>query len=303
MPKTLGVLTVHGMGDQNPDYAKPMIQELHDRIFGDSVSIEESDIAWEAGYWADDIQPEQCRLWKTLSKNPNMSYTKLRRFVISNFGDAIAYQRVPSGRNRNRTNYYSLFHRSIKNGLKNLRRRLGGDKPLIVIAHSLGSVIMSNYIWDAQKGNQKGKIKGTPFERLETLSGFITFGSTIPLFALAYNQRQNIRFPPENIKKYFPNASSNRVKRAVKWINFFDADDVLGYPIRHLGPSYKMVQDKEINVGGLFTFWNPVSHAEYWTDNDFTAPVAEAIEGVFRLLSEEEQASSRSNEQGMSIKN
>ena len=271
------------MGDQNPDYANPMIQELHERIFGDSVSIEESDIAWEAGYWADDIQKEQNELWKTLSKNPNMSYTKLRQFVISYLGDAIAYQRVPAGRNRNRTNYYSLFHRSIKNGLRNLRRRLGGDKPLIVIAHSLGSVIMSNYIWDAQKG-QKGKIKGTPFERMETLAGLITFGSTIPLFALAYNQRQNILFPPENIENYFPDASSNRVKQAVKWINFFDADDVLGYPIQPLGNSYEMVEDREINVGGLFTSWNPFSHADYWTDNDFTIPVAEAIEGVLKLL-------------------
>ncbi len=291
MPKKLGVLTVHGMGDQKPDYADPMIEELHNRIFGDSVSIEESDIAWEAGYWADDIQDEQDKLWKTLSKNPNMSYTKLRRFVISALGDAVGYQRVGSS-NVGRTDYYGQFHQSIHASLRNLRQQLGDDdKPLIVIAHSLGSVIMSNYIWDAQKR----KVKGTPFERMETLAGLITFGSTIPLFALAYNQRQNIQFPPENIENYFPDASSNGVKRAVKWINFFDADDVLGYPIRHLGPSYRIVEDREINVGGLLTFWNPFSHADYWTDNDFTVPVAEAIEGALKLLR-------RKNEQTPALK-
>ena len=48
MPKKLGVLTVHGMGEQKKDYANPMIEELHNRIFGDSVSIEDSEIAWEA---------------------------------------------------------------------------------------------------------------------------------------------------------------------------------------------------------------------------------------------------------------
>lgn len=280
MPKELGVLTVHGMGTQKPDYADPMIEELHDRIFGDSVSIEDSDIAWEAGYWANDIQGDQDVLWRTLSKNPNMSYTNLRQFVISALGDAIGYQRVHAS-NSGRTNYYEKFHQSINASLKNLREKIGDeDKPLIVIAHSLGSVIMSNYIWDAQKG----KISGTPFERMETLAGIITFGSTIPLFALAYNQRQNFRFPPDKIGSYFPDANTNRVRRAVKWINFFDADDVLGYPIRHLGPSYKMVQDKEINVGGLFTFWNPFCHTDYWTDNDFTEPVAKAIEKVLKLL-------------------
>ena len=28
-----------------------MIKELHYRIFGKSVSLEDSEIAWEAGYW------------------------------------------------------------------------------------------------------------------------------------------------------------------------------------------------------------------------------------------------------------
>ena len=285
MPKTLGVLTVHGMGDQKPDYADPMIEELHRRIFGDSVSIEDSDIAWEAGHWADAIQPAQDQLWEDLSDNPNMSYTKLRQFVISYLGDAIAYQRVHAS-NNGRMNYYEMFHQSINGSLKNLQEKIGDeDKPLIIIAHSLGSVIMSNYIWDVQKVD----VKETPFERMETLAGFITFGSTIPLFALAYKQRQNIQFPPKNIQNYFPQMNRDKVKDVVKWINFFDADDVLGYPIGHLGPSYGVVEDREINVGGLLTFWNPFSHADYWTDNDFTVPVAEAIEGVLKLLRRENE--------------
>ena len=280
MPKKLGVLTVHGMGDQEPDYADPMIEELHRRIFGDSVSIEDSGIAWEAGHWADAIQPAQDQLWEDLSDNPNMSYTKLRQFVISYLGDAIAYQRVHAS-NNGRMNYYEKFHQSINGSLKNLQEKIGDeDKPLIVIAHSLGSVIMSNYIWDAQHRNASG----TAFERMETLAGFITLGSTIPLFALAYKQRKNILFPPKNIENYFPDASSNGVKQAIKWINFFDADDVLGYPIQPLGVGYEMVDDREVNVGGLFTSWNPFSHAAYWTDNDFTIPVAEAIKGVHDLL-------------------
>jgi hypothetical protein len=38
-----------------------------------------------------------------------------------------------------------------------------------------------------------------------------------------------------------------------------------------------VTEDREINVGGILTSWNPMSHSEYWTNGDFTGPVAEFI--------------------------
>ena len=37
-----------------------------------------------------------------------------------------------------------------------------------------------------------------------------------------------------------------------EWINFYDRDDVIAYPLRSLNPAYKAVitDDREINVGG-----------------------------------------------------
>ena len=32
-----------------------------------------------------------------------------------------------------------------------------------------------------------------------------------------------------------------------------------------------------MNVGSILRSWNPLSHEEYWTDNDFTTPVATLI--------------------------
>ena len=67
-------------------------------------------------------------------------------------------------------------------------------------------------------------------------------------------------------------------KSKAKWLNFYDADDVLGYPLRQLSNSYKkLVKDNHINSGGLLTSWNPLSHNGYWTDNDMTKPAAELI--------------------------
>ena len=49
-----------------------------------------------------------------------------------------------------------------------------------------------------------------------------------------------------------------------------------------VSPSYgtAVSEDIEINVGGLFTSWNPIFHTEYWTDNDFIKPVAHLIRDV-----------------------
>ena len=59
-------------------------------------------------------------------------------------------------------------------------------------------------------------------------------------------------------------------------MNFFDADDVLGSPLKPLSPSYDQAvsADLEINVGNLLMAWNPIAHTAYWTDHDFAKPVA-----------------------------
>ncbi|HUG89750.1 MAG TPA: hypothetical protein VML55_02890 [Planctomycetaceae bacterium] len=64
-----------------------------------------------------------------------------------------------------------------------------------------------------------------------------------------------------------------------EWLNLYDPDDVLGYPLKPVNDAYAAVvtRDVEINAGGLLTSWNPASHDQYWTDKDLTAPAAEMI--------------------------
>ena len=69
------------------------------------------------------------------------------------------------------------------------------------------------------------------------------------------------------------------VRNKAKWLNYYDPDDVLGYPLKVINRAYDDVVDldKAINVGGLFSSWNPLSHNKYWTDDDFTEPAAAFI--------------------------
>ena len=263
MASLIGALVVHGIGVQKEDFAEDFISEMTTRLT--DLQVASDAVVWEIGYWADLLNAREAKLWDDLSQDHDLDWVTVRQFFINFFADAIAYQRKFVAHD----DMYRQIHNRIHQSLARLRSNLGNqDKPLIVIAHSLGSVIMSNYIWDEQTNQGLGT---NPFERMETLASIVTFGSNIPLFTLALDDIECITFPPPTLPA--------KLKTRAKWLNFFDGDDVLGYPLKPLSTSYRqtVTADLQINAGGLFTSWNPISHTEYWTDNDFTKPVAQLI--------------------------
>lgn len=266
MASEIGVLIVHGIGVQQPDFANDFIAEMNDRLH--DLGVAHGTITWEPAYWANLLNGPEKKLWDDLSRSYDLDWVTVRKFFINVFSDAIAYQRIPGEQH----DMYRDIHKRIHDHLFKLRTALGNqDKPLVVVAHSLGSVIMSNYIWDEQK---KEGLGNNSFERMDVLASMVTFGSNIPLFTLALPEVKSIEFPPAQLPE--------KLKTKAKWLNFFDADDVLGYPLKPLSSSYgkAVSKDIEINVGGLFTSWNPISHTDYWTDDDFTKPVAQLIRDV-----------------------
>ncbi len=266
MRKELAILVIHGMGSQSPDYADSMIEELNERV-GDLGKAPES-IAWKPVYWANIIERRQHEYLQAAKRGGELDYIALRRFMLSSFGDASAYQKVDSGYNST----YDKIHRRVAQGVRSLYETGVQSRPvpLIVLAHSLGGHIMSNYIWDRQR---PGDEAGSAFEQMATLSGFVTFGCNIPFFTFAHEKVEPIAFPPP--------ALPGPLREKAKWLNFYDPDDVLGYPLKAINAAYArtVTEDIAINAGGLFASWNPLSHGEYWTDNDFTRPVARFIAG------------------------
>lgn len=272
----LGVLVIHGIGSEPPDFAEPMIREFQNRL--KKWGLDPARVAWEGAHWTDVLRQREDELWNGLSQKHDLHYSELRRFIITNFGDAIAYQRLP-GRG---IDVYEAIHDKIHEHTILLRKKLGGDKPLVLMGHSLGSVILSNYVWDAQKGTgyvgRKRFRTWSRFEQLKTLCGIITFGSNLPIFTLALEKVVAIRFPPPRL--------AQKLRKAAKWLNFFDPDDVLGFPLKPLSPSYQksVTEDLSVNVGNPLKSWNPMSHTEYWTDNSFTQPVARMLADLLHVL-------------------
>lgn len=261
MDKKVGVLFVHGMGAVAEDFAHDTIEELRERIAGRGLNRDE--IAWQSVYWHPLLSSKENRLWVDLSAQNDLNWGKLRKFFINAFGAVSAYQSTGDPAE----SLYYRIHATVRDSLRELREKLGGhDKPLLVVAHSLGSVIISDYIWDRQKRKQEASFGSTPFERMETLSGMITLGSCIPLFTVACDRIAAIDFPSPFLTEV--------QKRRAKWLNLYDSDDVLGWPLKQLSPSYgaAVSEDIEVSVGNILTSWNPTNHAAYWTDDSVIKP-------------------------------
>lgn len=291
MPFKMGVLLIHGMGSQKRDYAEPMIQELRARVR--KKGGDDRQIAFEAVWWAPVLADAEASLLRRMQDGNDLRWMDLRRFVVHSLADALAYQDTYRPTTADQINVYRKVHNRIGEAMKTLRDRIRAESdagapevPLVIIAHSLGCHMMSNYVWDV-RDSASPKPAGNPFEDFQTLAGIVMFGCNIPLFTLAYTNLEPIRFPTPNLKAYFPKGTpAQAIADASQWLNFYDPDDVLGYPLRPLDAKFAkaVTRDVPVDVGSLLHAWNPLSHTEYWTDNEVTKPTAELIGRILKLL-------------------
>jgi len=212
----------------------------------------------------------------------------MRRFMVEFAADAIAYQPMPSERN-----VYADVHAVFADALANVVKRAGPDLPLVVIAHSLGTVIASNYLYDLQESAKRlaagrtdlvpkrvrERIGDTPLERGDTLAWLFTMGSPIGIWSLRYEN------PDFGVPIRVPAPAFARSRPGIRcgWVNLYDEDDVIGYPLKGLYPD-AILADVRVNVGNLLSSWNPLSHNAYWTDGDVTDRIAGDLADFWRKL-------------------
>jgi hypothetical protein len=250
MTKTVAFLTIHGMGETEPSYAKDIERAIQKKLASKWNKVE-----FDAIYYQHFLQPNELDYYEKTKKR--ISWGQLRKLMINGFADAgsLEYSRATPG---------GPYYRT-QNEIMDVLGRVfdaAGPVPVVILAQSLGCEVISNYIWDANKpsktyGFWKHAEDNEPagprleFQKLKTLHVLMTTGCNIPVFitGLAPEERVPINRPnPDFI-----------------WENYYDKDDVLGYPLADLSDAYaELVIDHRIPVGNLFTGWNPFSHNEYW---------------------------------------
>lgn len=282
--KRIAVAVVHGIGNQKSDFADSFSVQLK-KYFAKSISAfvkdPEAELVIKPVYWAPVLARDEDLLRLRLKKGGRMDYKGLRNFMLDFAADAVAYQPTASDKQA-----YAEIHGVFAQTLSYLALEAGSDAPLAVVSHSLGTVISSNYIYDLQ--NDAGKalvpvsVKAamgvSPLERGDTFSRFYTLGSPIALWGLRYNDfGVSIQMPPEKLHTHHPNVKG-------EWLNFYDPDDVIGYPLKSVNSSYdrSVTKDVQVNIGGLLSFWNPLSHSYYLDDKSVIVPVAQSLVSLWK---------------------
>jgi len=264
MPR-LVLLALHGMGDTDEHYSQALQEGLSERL-GELWR----EVAVQPVWYSPVFQGNENALWGAMAGEPanDLDSTLLRKLFLFGFADAAAFERSAHAEPATYRAVQRLIHDALVTGF----RRCGNlpSTPVIVIAQSLGGQVISSYLWDAQQGKHwfSDLPASTPdqdaFVRLRSLRHLVTTGCNIPIFTAGLSRRVNF----------------NRENPELSWHNFYDADDVLGWPLRQLdsvGNTYDWITDRPISAGNFLTGWNPASHLAYWTDRDVLKPVAEFI--------------------------
>lgn len=280
------LLTLHGMGETERGYEAALLQRLKPRLGAGAI-----DLGVHPVYYQDLLQENERIVWNRSDRQAPLHYDDLRKFLLFGFADAAGLETAKEEPG----SVYELAQLRIAQALFEACRAHGPDQPVVVISQSLGCHVMSNYLYDAQKKLWSGQrvaagiwrdiqefapqIAGRPLSAAEIgfLSGhtcrrWITTGCNIPIFVAAHKTMsiRPIQPPPGNSADF-------------RWLNLYDPDDVLGWPLAPLSDAYALlVQDQPINSGQGLVNWllkstTPLSHTAYWTDDDVLNPLARML--------------------------
>ena len=289
------LLCMHGMGNLtqnefNSDIAK-LRQNLAERLPADRFS--KIYIPSAGIFYSDLTQPQEDNVWRAMTTLGGLNtglirrntVNRIRRFIISGFSDATAFAGFNGSGTRQQ---YTDVQQRIYDALNDVYN-VCGEVPIVIISQSLGCQIMSSYLWDAQLYWRNTNFGGNfvidsrsiwknhqstnydSFLCLHSLKTWFTTGCNIPIFVSGFN---DVRAVHNRQHGYNFN-----------WFNYFDYDDILGYPLAPLrvlfdptnstghGQSYaNAVTDIQVNAndgiwGTITSSWNPMSHTQYWSDD------------------------------------
>jgi hypothetical protein len=290
----VGVVIIHGMGDPDPAFAAPLVDGLSRQLGSDATAV-----AFEPCFWADILQAGQDTIWRRLQGAPSpMRLNLLREWIVATLGDPTGYL---SGYERHGVPVLHSVHQRFADSLARVESRLASPAtaPLVVLAHSLGCVVVTNYLWNLERAAGEvaaaavsamhagarevaRKVVGdTPVQRLETLTGLVTFGCNIPLFLPPVPPYECVRFPRPALRA--------ELKATARWLNVYDPYDILGYPLNDLWDESHgtTIEDVALEVGMPGLSMTPLSHTFYWTDAGFQSLVGKEL---LRMLGAARQA-------------
>lgn len=224
------VIFVHGVGDQPTNFADSLIDNIRNVAGRSLAPIEFNEFllstSFESLVWADSIGSQ-------INDYNQLMYTKPGLFwgLLTKRIDPLVLQILSYVRQKDKSildDFAADFKRATE----------GADK-VIVVAHSLGTVIAFDYLL---------KHSDTKVDCL------ITMGSPLPLFAAAMGHLEGLTILPPNIGR---------------WFNIYSKRDAIAKSLSLLFP----VKDVEVKT----KFWPIAAHTGYWQNKATAKVIAEVL--------------------------
>jgi len=263
----LAVILIHGIGPTKEGWATDIIKNLKNKTseqinkFLADTKICNIDEILEirSVYWKDIFQKREDDLNKILDQQiealsvgasfigniakvvRHKIFEAQHKIATDFIGDIIVY-----GNPAAQQDVYSKIAQTL-DIVKQKAGNLGNKAPLTVIAHSLGTVIASDYIYDCFKERRIRNESG--FNQYFCLYNLFTVGSPIALFSLRFGDPATFNKPihVEDEKG--------------RWLNIYDTDDPIGMPLRPLNNAYADAVFRDVKVdAGIYG----VSHTLYF---------------------------------------
>ncbi len=212
-------LFVHGVGEQTAGYSMKAQVALSQGLQRRGIQLYAREVLWAP------LMDLNSRAFMARIKRQGHAANMLTNLFVNTFSDATSYRAD------------SAVTQKIQYLIDYEIAKLRGE-PLYIFAHSLGGLIMSDYLRS---------------RNLVRPQKFITFGCNIPIFTLG----APFTCPPQLLGP-------------TRWWNYFDHEDMLGYPL-HEDPGMQHVRDRGVNTGGLAIGNTGLSHITYFNDADFWA--------------------------------
>lgn len=261
--RRVALAVVHGIGAQRRDWAEGFVRRVRRTVETRYPGV---DVYPAVIWWAPITQRYEDTLVDRYRRG--LAWRWLRRLVIGYGGDVIAYQ-APPRHDVPAPWTYRAVHSRIDRRLRALQNLLGATPhgpavPLVAVAHSLGSVIFSDFVYDAQAATGPDALRA---RYGLTLPALFTIGSPLALYALRY-----------------PHLGFDRpiaLHSPARWVNALYRSDVIAYPLRPAGPAYgNAVEDWILPPRWWPWYWTPLAHLAYWNDRHLVGRVAAELARV-----------------------
>ncbi len=294
------LLCLHGIGtyiEEFRDVRTRFDRKLWAGLYGELGEALSDNVIWTPVVWSQpDLEARQRELIEDRDE-----WEKVFKFVASALTDAAAFQFYNDHRSGDSNYAKSLgaIYSALKGAEAEIKRRGFDpeDVPIVTVAQSMGCHVFSTYAWDIQNAPKRvaGSAKTpTPFARLDTLSSVFFTGCNIPILTAGVDPKKKI---PLRLLRHETFADVQR------WVNIYDPDDLLGYPIRdgyaeYYDPGPEMQQTQahygrdpktEISVVDLETELSvfdvglgaltPLAHLKYWQSDNVHRMVASTLKG------------------------